>query len=533
MAPRRMIGTVVRGALLASLLALGACGGGGGGGNDNGSAANNDPPVVAQADAPPAGTTNQPYSDPTAYSTAANASLSQADEGVAVTHHEIQLHGAPLRYTATAGHLLVRDSGGQPAASFFYVAYTLDGQQASQRPVTFFYNGGPGSASVWLHLGSFGPKRLATGDPSTATPKPFVFVDNQETLLSTSDLVFVDAVGTGYSQAVAPHTNSSFWGVDVDAAAFRDFVQRYVAVNGRAASPKFLFGESYGTTRSAVLAQLLETAGAHLAGVVLQSSVLDYNANCGVVGEGSCASYLPSYAAIGAYYQRVTPPPASLPAFMQQMDAFADQTYVPALNAFLLNGTAPPASLLGALSADTGESTAQWQADFNLDPTTFQHTLLPGEVIGRYDGRMSAANGSALASEGDPSSTFIDSQFASGIASYLRNNLQYANGSTYVTLGNAINSWDFHHDGRSLPDTVPDLATAFALNRALKVLSLNGYHDLATPFHQTELDLARLGAGAPVAVKSYAGGHMTYLDDSSRLLELSDLQAFYGQVLGH
>jgi carboxypeptidase C (cathepsin A) len=502
--------------LLALLLSLAACGGGGGGGSANGGL-----PVGDFA-----------HVDPNAYSTAPGASLAQPDEGAAVTQHEMQAQGATLHYTATAGHLTVRDGAGRPSASFFYVAYTLDGQDAAQRPVTFFYNGGPGSASVWLHLGSFGPKRLVTGNPSTTAPTPFPLVDNDETLLPTSDLVFVDAIGTGYSQAVAPYTNQQFWGVDADAAAFRDFVQAYAAANGRTASPKFLFGESYGTTRSAVLALLLETAGVHLKGVVLQSSVLDYNANCDQQSARvSCAGFLPTYAAVGAYHGRVSPPPADLGGFLQQMRGFTAQAYSPALDAYLRNGTPPAGSLLDALVADTGEPAAQWQIDLNLDPTTFRYTLLANTLLGRYDARMTAPQGSALARDGDPSSSFIDGPFAAAIASHLASGLRYGNTTVYPTLSNAIFSWNFSHDGRALPDTVPDLAAALALNPSLKVLSLNGLHDLATPFFQTETDLGRLGAGAPVQLKSYAGGHMTYLDDTARRQQLADLQAFYRQAL--
>jgi carboxypeptidase C (cathepsin A) len=434
-----------------------------------------------------------------------------------------------LRYTATAGHLAVRDGAGRPSASFFYVAYTLDGPPAAQRPVTFFYNGGPGSASVWLHLGSFGPKRLDTGNPSTTAPKPFPLVDNQETLLPATDLVFVDAIGTGYSEAVAPYTNQHFWSVDADAAAFRDFVRRYAAAHGREASPKYLFGESYGTTRTAVLALLLETAGVRLSGAVLQSSVLDYNANCGVTGRGSCAGYLPTYSAVGAYHGRVTPAPTDVDGFLLQMRGFTTGTYSPALDAYLLHGTPPPGTLLDALVAGTGAPRLQWQLDLNLDPTTFQYTLLGDTLVGRYDGRMTALKGTPLAAQGDPSSSFIDAQFAGAIASYLRTQLRYTNACAYRTLSDAIYSWDFSHDGRPLPDTVPDLAAALALNPTLKLLSVNGYHDLATPFFQTETDLARLGGTAPVQVKSYPGGHMTYLDDGSRRRELADLQSFYAR----
>ncbi|HEX6707793.1 MAG TPA: peptidase S10 [Albitalea sp.] len=485
---------------------------------------------------PPAGAPgDQPLADPTGYSGAAGASLpAGVVEAAALTHHQITLGGSPLAYTATAGHLVARDPVSQQAeASFFYVAYTADGADPATRPVTFFYNGGPGSASVWLHLGSFGPKRLVTGNPATNAPTPFPLVDNAETLLDTSDLVFVDAIGTGYSQAIAPNTNQSFWGVDADAAAFRDFVVRYLAANGRGASPKFLFGESYGTTRSAVLAHLLETAGVSLHGVVLQSSVLNYNSNCGVVRRATiaCSGHLPSYGAIGSYYALLTPPQSDLPAFMTQMRGVTATTYDPAVGIWIATRALPAAGVLAQLAADTGVPVSRWQSTFNLDPTTFQTTLVPNVLIGRYDARVSAPAGSALASEGDPSSTAIAGQFRGRMAEHLRDTLRYANASSYVTSSGAINSWNFRHDGADLPDTVPDLAAALTQNPRLKVLSLAGYHDIATPFHQTERDLARLPDTGQLTQRNYPGGHMTYLDDGSRAAQKADLRAFYREAL--
>jgi len=197
---------------IAALLALAACSGGGGGSDGNGAS----PP-------PPPPTDN--FTDPVAYSSAATASLASAQEIAAVTRHQFAMGGTTLDYTATTGHLTAFAlAGGAPEASFFYVAYTLDGVDPALRPVTFFYNGGPGSASVWLHLGSYGPKRLATHAPSTALPTPLELGHNAESLLDVSDLVFVDAIGTGFSEAIAPNVNRTFWGVDADAAAFRDFV---------------------------------------------------------------------------------------------------------------------------------------------------------------------------------------------------------------------------------------------------------------------------------------------------------------------
>ncbi|MGZ5038554.1 MAG: S10 family peptidase [Usitatibacter sp.] len=502
-------------------LAIAGCGGGGGGGSST-----TTPP-------PPSTST---FTDPVTYSSLATASLPSAAEIVSVTHHQLALGGTTLNYTATAGHMTALAQGtNAPEASFFYVAYTLDGANAATRPVTFFYNGGPGSATVWLHLGSFGPRRLQTGVPSTAAPSPFPLVDNAESLLDLSDLVFVDAIGTGLSQAIAPNNNRTFWGVDVDAAVFRDFIARYVAVNNRGASPKFLFGESYGTTRSAVLARLLESAGLSLKGVVLQSSVLDYNANCGLFSPPttSCGDILPTYGAVGAYFN-LAPDAAgkSLPDYEAQLKPFAATQYDPAVRAFLAHRDVfvPDPALLAQLVAKTGMALGRWQSNFNMDPTTFHSNLVPGTVLGLYDARMTAQAGTPLAAQGDPSSTFIDPSFAAAITSYLGTDLGYTNPSNYVMLGNAINVWNFSHGGMQLPDVVPDLAAALALNPKLKVLSPNGYHDLVTPFFITENDIARI-ANPNVSMRVYAGGHMTYLDDAARRLEKADFVQFYQSAL--
>ncbi|MDE2083191.1 MAG: hypothetical protein KGI90_17735, partial [Burkholderiales bacterium] len=505
------------GVLLCALLA--GCGGGGGG-----------TPAAPTPPLPPPGPGDSAYSDPATYSAAPGAALPGAVETAAVTHHSLPLGGGTLAYTATAGHLIARDAtSGVAEASMFYVAYTADGADPADpaaRPVTFLYNGGPGSASVWLHLGSFAPVRLATGVPATTAATPFALVANHESLLGSTDLVFVDAVGTGLSEALAPATNQTFWGVDADAAVFRDFILRWLAANGRSGSPKFLYGESYGGPRTAVLAGLLQRAGVALTGLVLQSPALDYNSNCGITGAGNCGANLPSYAAIGDAQGLLSPTPPDLDAYAGQMRSLADARYQPAVAALLATGTPPPPDLPPLLAADTGIAQGLWQSQFNLYPGTFQASLLPGRITGRYDGRMSAALGSPLAADGDPSSTYITPSFTSTIASYLRDTLRYDTGSTYVVVGNAIASWDFSHAGRALPDTVPDLAADLAADPALRVLMVGGYDDLATPFHVTERDLARLGPSARVQLRIYPGGHMTYLDDATRVRQRADLQAF-------
>lgn len=505
---------------LATALVLAGCGGGGGG----------------SSPAPPPPPSSTQYTDPTFYSSAPAASLASAQEITAVTRRSQVMAGQPLNYTATVGHLTALERGTGPVqASFFYVAYTLDGAAPATRPVTFFYNGGPGSASVWLHLGSFGPKRLATGAPRNDMPAPFELVDNAESLLDLTDLVFVDAVGSGYSQAIAPNENRTFWGVDADAAVFRDFVMRYAIANNRQASPKFLFGESYGGPRTAVLADLLEAAGVRLHGVVLQSPAMNYNSNCGVSSAPniSCAGYLASYGATGAWFNLSTPspPPAQVPAFMDEMRPLASQRYDPAVRTWLTTGALPDAVLITDLSNASGLAQSHWRSRFNMGPTYYRANLVPGTALGRYDTRMTLPDNTGNGNL-DPSTTLIQGSFAQRIVEYLAS-LGYTTPSAYTMLSNAIQTWRFTHDGNAMPDTIPDLAAALAQNPRLEVLALNGYHDVATPFHTTEQDLARLGARPNVRVLNYMGGHMTYLDDASRARMKSDLADWYRRALAN
>ena len=347
------------------------------------------------------------------------------------------------------------------------MAYTVT--SATTRPLIFFYNGGPGSASTYLHLGSFGPRRLVSTIPSASIP-PVQLVDNQETLLASADLVFVDAVGTGYSQAIAPNTNADFWGVDKDAAAFRDFVRRYVAVNQRDASPKFLFGESYGAPRTAVLANLLETAGVQIDGLILQSAIMDYNSNCGVLDPDtvSCEGYIPTYALTSAYHMRA----AAVP--VESLRTFATGSYRTAIAAYLASHVGPPAAVLGQLSDLTGMSTLTWQQNFDMQPGYYQQNAVSGQLLGRYDARVIAPAGSALTRDGDPSLTVINDAFSSSIVSYLAGELHYSAASAYAPFIDIINRWNFSHDGKPLPDTIPDLAAAMTLNPAMKILAING-----------------------------------------------------------
>jgi carboxypeptidase C (cathepsin A) len=500
----------------ALLAALAACGGSGDSDNIGGNGGNSQ------------------YLDANHYAADAGASLSTPSEATGVTHGSLTLGGNAIAYTATAGHLTALSSSQAPEASIFYVAYTADGAAAATRPVTFFFNGGPGSATAWLHLGSFAPKRLSTGIPATTQSVPFPYVDNADSLIDTSDLVYVDAVGTGLSEAISPNSNQTFWGVDQDAAVLRDFIQRWLAVNGRSTSPLFIFGESYGTTRVPVLTRLLETAGRRVNGVVELSSIVDYNSNCSVSGGTvtiNCAGFLPSYAAVGDWWGKATGSSGNLDADIAAVRSYADSTYKPDADTWLASRTLPPADHIAALVSFTGVGTGTWQQQFDMDFDTFRHHLLTNTTLGVYDGRMSAIVGTPLDANDDPSDTFIEPGFQSEIRTLLPQ-LGYTNPSTYVMSSNAIASWDFSHGGRALPDVVPDLSAALSLDPNLKVLFLGGEHDLITPFHQTELDIARLSAGAPVTMHFHPGGHMTYLDDGSRPLMKAELAAFYASATG-
>ena len=503
----RMNARFTAAALLAAWLA--ACGGGGDGGSGNGTT----PPGLV---------------DNTPYSSAPNAALDAPGESAAVTTHTISLGGSAIAYTATAGHLSAQAPvSGALEASMFYVAYTVPALAGANRPIVYFYNGGPGSATVWLHLGSFGPRRIVTHAPSLTVPLPFQLVDNAESLLDVADLVFVDAVGSGYSQAILPLTNQSFWSVDADAAVMRDFIARYAVVNQRQASPTWLFGESYGTTRSAVLAHLMVAAGMRLDGVVLQSSILDYNSNCDVFGPAvlSCEGFFPSYGMVGAWFLLTHPVPTDADLYAQQLRDFGTTRYGPAAAAWVLARQSPTPALLNQFVDLTGAPLDAWTTNVDLDATTFRNRLIAGQLLGRYDARIAAASGSALAADGDPSSTLITAPFATAARSLFTTELQYTAAATYTLLSNAGNVWNYSHDGRTLPDTIPDLAAAIAQRPTLRTLSLAGYHDLATPFRQTELDVARLGVQPGVTLRVYPGGHMTYLDDSSRARIRADVSA--------
>ncbi len=466
-------------------------------------------------------------------------------ERSSVTSHQGTFAGRQVRYTATAGTLLIRNEEDKPYGSMFYAAYTEDGAEAKQRPITFLYNGGPGSATLWLHMGSVGPVRVITSSPAATGSGPYQIVPNQYSLLDQTDLVFIDAPLTGYSRAVGKATVKDFAGVDQDLRAFSRFIERYLTVNKRWNSPKFLFGESYGTTRSAGLSAVLQEDGVQLNGITLLSSVLNYNASIGAGLEVSYVNYLPSFAAIAFYHKKLPEMPTDMAAFVQEARVFARGEYAEAL----AEGDRLPPARMDEIAEKMHHFTGLpvpyiKQAKLRVNPTRFRRELLRGEgdILGRYDARF---EGTELDSAGenpdyDPSDTGISGAYVSALHDYLSRELKYDSTEEYKLSANTIGEWDWHHrpadsgpGGRAqmLPYVAGDLGDTIRKNPKLQVLSANGWFDLATPFFATEYELNHMMLSAPlqgnVRFTYYPAGHMVYLNvDALRTLR-EDLRGFY------
>ncbi|KVM78679.1 S10 family peptidase [Burkholderia ubonensis] len=570
-----LFGTTLSGPLVAATAAallVTGCGGDDGASPSAAAAAAataaNTPASGAATNAAPA---DQPFVDTDVYGTGPNDAVTDATEGAAVVHRQVSIGGKVVKYTATAGHLTTIDPvTSQPNAKMFYVAYTQDNPDPSKpRPVTFFYNGGPGSSSVYLLLGSFGPKRLQSSFPNFTPPAPYKLLDNPDSLLDRSDLVFINPVGTGYSAAIAPAKNKDFWGVDQDARSIDRFIQRYLTKYSRWNSPKFLFGESYGTARSAVVSWALHEDGIELNGITLQSSILDYANALSAVGT------FPTLAADAFYWKKstVTPTPTDLDAYMVQARNYADIVLAPLAQApnpqdggfvnVRLNLNLQTAQQMGSyigtdpvsLIQTFGNPAALGNVPSSNDnpPYTFFLTLVPGIQIGQYDGRANyTGKGIApyiLPNSGgnDPSINNIGGAYTVLWNSYLNTDLKYTSTSSFVDLNDQVfNNWDFSHTdptganrgGGNTLYTAGDLASSMSLNPDLKVLSANGYFDAVTPFHQTELTLAQMPLDPTIkaqnlTIKNYPSGHMIYLNDASRTALKGDLGNFYDGILAN
>ena len=468
-------------------------------------------------------------------------------EKTSASHGSVDVGGRAVHYTATAGNVLIQDKDNKPDASVFYVAYTVGAARgAGERPVTFFYNGGPGSPSVWLHMGSVAPVRVESASAEATAPPPYHLVPNPYSLIDRSDLVFIDAVGTGWSTPVGKGKGKDFWGVDQDLDAFAKAITRYVTLNHRWNSPKFLFGESYGTTRSAALVNKLQGDGMSFNGVVLLSSILNYGANSPGLDQ-SYVGAMPTMAAIAWYHDKVSNKPTDLHAFLDEARAFAAGEYSDALAKGQNLAPAELDAVATRLSRFTGLSVQYLkEANLRVSQSRFRKELLRDErrTLGRYDGRYEGIDLDAAGEnpEFDPSSTAITGAYIAAFNHYAEDTLKWSSDTPYVRTGpDIIKDWDWKHaqPGSRFPQRVPyvaaDLARAMRENPELQVLSANGWFDLATPFFATEYDISHMQLDASlrgnVTFTYYPSGHMVYLNVDALKQFRADLDHFYDRAL--
>lgn len=457
-------------------------------------------------------------------------------EESSVTDHTIKLGGQTIPYKATASTTLLKNDKGEPTGLIYSAAYTRsDVKDLSNRPVAFLYNGGPGSATMWLHMGAFGPRRAWTVDGTFTPPAPYKLVDNTESLLDKTDLVFIDAMGTGYSHAVCKAQEKDFYGVDEDVDAFGQFIVTYLSRNDRWNSPKFLIGESYGTFRSAALGNYLQQHDTvHLNGIVLISSVLDLSTITFPTGDDrSYIYYLPSYAAVAWYHKMLKDRPADLPGFLQEARKFAAGEYATALFKGAELGASEKAAVAKKVSYFTGLSEDYLiKADLRVNLSQFRAELqrASGLTTGRIDARFTGYTYDLLEenAQGDPEGPAVGGAFTALVNSYNHDELKFGKDKVYHNTSGGGGGWNWTRQRGgprgffpSGPNVEGDLAQAMITNPKLLVQVENGYYDMATPFFATEFTMEHLGLPADlqknVKLDYYTAGHMMYLHDEDRV----------------
>lgn len=427
----------------------------------------------------------------------------------------------------------------EPEAGMSYYAYFLGKQPNPGRPITFIYNGGPGSSTIWLHMGAFGPKRVITQEDSHTPAAPYRLVDNDASLLPESDLVFIDAPSTGFGHLRGADKEKAFWGVDQDAHAFANFIEQFLSRHGRWNSPKYLFGESYGTTRSAVLASVLQEEKAiDLNGVILLSQILSFDDSADDPGfnpsiDQPYALALPTYAATAWYHKRLPNQPEALEPFIKEVEDFALGEYLSALAQGSALSPERRAAIVEKLHAYTGLP-AEYisRANLRISGGVFGQHLLDDRTTGRIDTRFSGPTMDLLAKESiyDPQAAAISSAYVAAFNDYVRRELRFGQGKSfkpnnYAGIGE---NWDFRHKPPGSPEKIsistnvmPDLAYAMKANPNLKVQLNSGYFDLATIYFGAEFELRHLQVPPDIAknleFKRYESGHMVYLHQASRL----------------
>ena len=473
-------------------------------------------------------------------------------EESSVTDHSIRMGSETIPYKATAGTLLLKDDEGKPNDSLFYIAYTRsDVKESSQRPLAFLYNGGPGSSSVWIQMGAFGPRRVDTLNAQPTPPPPYRVVDNPNSLIAVADLVFIDPVGTGFSKAVGKAKNKDFWGIDPDVKSLAQFINAYVNRNNRWNSPKFLIGESYGTFRNAALVDYLQSHdGMDFNGVVMISTVLDLSTISFNPGDDRpYILYLPSYAATAYYHKMLKDPPADLNAFLTDARRFAATTYADALIKGASLGEAEKAEVAKQVAHFTGLGEDYLKkADLRVNLPQFMAELQRsrGLVTGRLDARFTGPSFDPLAeySEYDPQETAITGAFTAAFNTYVREDLKFGKDQTYeIESDKAGNEWDWKRTGGreygfpGAPNVENDLTEALISNAHLQVQVENGLYDLATPFFGTEYTMRHLrlpeNLQSHIHLEYYDAGHMMYLRDEDLAKLKSNVASFIQSNSAH
>ncbi|HKK47300.1 MAG TPA: hypothetical protein VJ964_17360 [Balneolaceae bacterium] len=461
-----------------------------------------------------------------------------------VTHNTVTVDGQKIDYTATAGTMIIKNDQGEPIALIGYTAYSKDGvKDPANRPITFSYNGGPGSSSIWLHMGVMGPRRVKLNDPDNTPPAPYELTNNQYSMLGATDIVMIDPVGTGLSHAVGKAKNTDFWGVDSDISSVSNFIKTYISANNRWNSPKYLLGESYGTTRSAGVSDYLQQHdGIALNGVVLVSTVLDLRTIAfGDADNLPYEIYLPTYAAVAWYHNQLNNKPDDLQAFLQDARHFASNEYAHALMQGDSLSQSERNRVIDRMAYFTGLSKDYIdRANLRITEPEFAKQLLrnKGKTVGRLDSRYVGYSMDNL-SQGalyDPQSTAISPAFTTMFFKYYHEELNFAKDKTYhVSAYNLPKfNWDWKRTGGHFfptsPTTAPDLGEAMTKNPNLKVLVLCGYFDLATPFMGAEYTMKHLDIPKElqgnISMKYYHSGHMIYIHKPSLEKMHNDVEQF-------
>ncbi|MBL8645011.1 MAG: peptidase S10 [Rhodospirillaceae bacterium] len=449
--------------------------------------------------------------------------------------------GTSISYVATAGETFLKNDKGENIASIFTTAYTKkDTADPRSRPVTFVFNGGPGSASLWLHMGVFGPKRVVVpSDGKPAGAAPYEVTDNPLSILDVTDLVFIDPVGTGYSIPLGKAKGEDFWGLKEDADSIAQFIRIWITKNGRWNSPKYISGESYGTTRAARLVPALQGGwnGITVNGVILISSILDFHtADFNKGNDMPYVGFLPTYAASAWFHDKINPKPESLETFLQQARDFAVNEYsVALLKGSKLQGGERKA-IVAKLAYFTGlTETYIEQADLRIEAARFQKQLLRDRslVVGRFDSRYTGRDYDDAGErfENDPSGYGIDGAYVTAVNDYLTRTLKVNFDRRYRILeGEPGSKWKWSERERGWAthtNVAPHLGRAMRENPDFRVYQANGYYDMATPFFATELTLANNGIDpAKITMSGFEAGHMLYTHEPSLKRVAAEVRSF-------